>query len=242
MRTIDRRESLQLFTGLASAAMLFISGGPAFAAQGTAITFPHGEFILRRELEREMARGATLLVARAWRGRFETDGETALVTGEQISSRVVAPAHLEPIAAIERERRSSGPFPARLDMDGRIVGEATGSAAGKAEAVKAAMAVLERAGHTLGQLHESKAYLDRLASSADAMTRKIPADLFFPVVGEASERRTLTLPGGEEGQVSVFLKASAGPGGLLDTFERRIATRVRDDARLARESWSLRVE
>ena len=242
MKTIDRRESLQLFARLACGAMVSFTAGTAFASRGAAIIFPRGEFILRRELEREMARGATLLVARAWRGRFETDGETALVTGEQISSRVVAPAHLEPIAAIERARRSSGPFPARLDMDGRIVGEATESAAGKAEAVKAAMAMLERAGHTLGQLHESKAYLDRLASSADAMTRKIPADLFFPVVGEASERRTLTLPGGEEGQVSVFLKASAGPGGLLDTFERRIATRVRDDARLARESWSLRLE
>lgn len=231
----DRRAVLKL-CGFAGA----VIGVPAMAmAAPTAIVVPTRPFILRRALERGLAGGASLLVTREWRGQFEREQGRVVARGEQISCDVVAPAVLETIAAIERNRIAPGPFPAHLDGDGRIVGLREAPATGRGAAVAAAMAVLRQAGSATGALREARADLDRLAHASGAVMGETPPDLFFPLQGEASDRRDLALPGGETGEVSVHLSAEAGPGGLLERFERKIITRIGSDARESRETWTL---
>lgn len=210
-------------------------------AAAPAIVVPTRPFILRRELERGLARGASLLVTREWRGHFERDHGRTLALGEQIACSVEAPSVLEPIAAIERARIASGPFPAHLDAEGRILDHREIPATGRGAAVQAAMAVLADLGTSAEGLRDARADLDRLATASDEVISRPPPDLFFPLPGEASERRELVLPGGESGEVAVELSASAGPGGVLERFERRIITRIGDDVRKSRESWSLRM-
>lgn len=235
----SRRAILQLGGTLAASTAI---GWPAIAsATPRTIVIPTRAFILRRELERGLARGASLLVTREWRGRFEREQGQTTALGEQISCTVDAPAVLEPIAAIERDRIAPGPFPARLDRQGRMRDAGEAPATDRSAAVQAAMAVLAQQGTSEEELREARADLDRLAEASGAIIGEPPPDLFFPLPGKASERRELALPGGQSGEVTVELSASAGPGGLLEHFERTIMTRIGDDTRKSRESWSLRM-
>lgn len=239
MITSDRRGIVRFFGLLAT----FPLAGLAHESSATtgSIVIPTRPFILRRELMRGLARGASLLVTREWQGRFESVDGLTMATGEQQSCTVEAPDVLEPIAAIERERQSPGPFPARLDSAGRIVGEQPTMAQGKAAAVQAAIEVLEGLGKSGEELREAKQALAQLGQTSGALISETPPDLFFPVVGAASDKRTVALPGGLVGEVVVEIAASAGPGGLLDRFERRIVTRIGEDARESRETWQLRM-
>ena len=239
MAISNRRSVLQLIGGAAACAAIDLSS--VARAAGPAIAIPTRPFVLRRELERGLARNASLRVTREWRGHFrqESDGTTAL--GEQISCTVDAPAVLEPIAAIERERIAPGPFPARLDAEGRMMGHREAPATGREAAVQAAITVLRQSGTSASDLQAAHADLGQLARASDAVISDTPPDLFFPLPGEASDRRELALPGGETGEVLVELSASAGPGGLLERFERRIVTRIGEDVRLSRETWALRM-
>ena len=146
---------------------------------------------------------------------------------------------LEPIAAVERDRRSPGPFPARLDSRGRMVGSQPANTEGTAAAVQAAIGVLEQSGKSAAEMQEAKLYLAQLAKTAGTIIGTTPPDLFFPVTGEARDSRELPLPGGLVGEFSVELEASATTGGLLERFERRITTRIAEDVRLSRETWRL---
>lgn len=241
MITYDRRVVLRAMGALVVGCA---AGGATPKAWAAAPTFvvPTRSFVLRRELERGLARGASLLVIREWRGRFEQSGRDTLVEGAQISCTVDAPAVLEPIAAIERERIAPGPFPARLDAQGRIVDDPTAAVGtGRIAAVRAAIAVLEKLGASGTEMREAREYLGRLAEVSGTIISETPPDLFFPVVGEASERREVTLPDGTRGEVSVHLAARAGPGGLLESLDRRISTRIGDEARNSRETWHLRM-
>jgi hypothetical protein len=238
MTASGRRGALKYVGAIALLPTLALAG--PVGATGR-IVIPARQFILRRELERGLAGGASLIVTREWKGQFEAGPNGTRVTGEQIASTVDAPDHLEPIAAIERERRDAGPFPALLDSAGRLIGSRTQQAEGKAAAVRTAIAILERAGKSAKDLRQAKQFLSRLAESAGAFISAVPADLFFPVVGEAHDVRTLELPDGMVGEVSVWLASRSGHGGLLDLFERRITTRIGEDSRLSRETWRLRL-
>lgn len=241
MIAVDRRMILRSI-----GATLAAGSGLALAARARAVSasivVPQRSFVLRRELERGLAHGDSLLVVREWRARFEQSERGTLVEGSQVSCTVDAPAVLEPIAAIERDRIEAGPFPARLDMNGRIIDDrSVARGAGAGDAVQAAFAVLERLGTPNAEMREAREYLGRLAEASGRIISAIPPDLFFPVVGEASERRELALPDGTMGEVSVKIAVRAGAGGLLESFDRRIVTRIGDDTRNSRETWRLRL-
>lgn len=237
MKADNRRGVLRL---LGLAAIVPVLGHPAAVwAAGRSISVPTRPFLLRRELERGMARGASLIVTREWEGRFESIGGQTRVTGEQVSCMVDAPAVLEPIAVVERARRSPGPFPAFLDTGGRMIGSQPVNTEGTGAAVQAAIGVLEQSGKSAAEMQEAKLYLAQLAKTAGTIIGTTPPDLFFPVAGEARDSRELPLPGGLVGAFSVELEASAAAGGLLERFERRITTRIAEDVRLSRETWRL---
>lgn len=218
---------------------------PAFGLSGPArgegpIIIPTRPFILRRELERGLAGGSSLTVTREWKARFEPAPSGTRVTGEQILCTVDAPPHLEPIARIERSRIAPGPFPAILDSQGRMIGSPPEQADGTAAAVRTGLSILEQAGKSVEELREARQFLSRLAEAAGAAISGPPPDLFFPIAGSARDVRTLDLPDGLTGEVTVELTARTGLGGLLETFDRRITTRIDEDSRLSRENWSLR--
>lgn len=233
----DRRRALRLFfLGLAAPLAL----GPSLArAAGSRRPVPQGRFLLRRELERGLAGGASLTVVREWRFGFAPAASGLHVDGEQVRCAVVAPEVLRPLAAIEQARVAPGPFPAVLDTHGRIAESARGAASDKAEAVRIALRMLEDAGAHPTRLREARSYLGSLAKAAGSIISATPPDLFFPEPGSASETRKLALPDGGYGSIAVELAASAGRNGLLERLERRITARIGGDERLSRETWSL---
>ena len=186
-----------------------------------------------------MARGHRLLVTREWDGRFLQEEGRVTAVGEQISCTVEAPPVLEPLAALERARRASGPFPATLDASGRIVGDLPEDEVDSSAAIAAALGVLKNAGKSPATLAAARTGLERLAGVASAVTDAIPPDLFYPAAGAFEDQRELDLPEGETGHVSVAITARAAPGGLLEMLERRVVTRIGDDVRRTREVWSL---
>lgn len=240
MKQIGRRAALGRFAIMALATASFPALARTSRMSSARLIVPDRSFILRREFERELSSDASILVAREWQGQLFAMADGARVEGRQTNCTVEAPEILAPVAEIERKRIAPGPFPAILGADGRIVDGEEESASGKTAAVDAANAILEQLGPP-GDLADSRAFLARLASQAGAIISATPDDLFFPAVGSASEHRTIELPDGLAGLVTVDLVASASVGGLLDTLERRITTRIGDSKRLSRERWSLRL-
>lgn len=237
MRGFERRAVLR-----ATAALV---GGSVWAqpqmlrAATSGIVIPTAPFVLRRILMRDLARGDRLVVTRDWIGRFHSDGGRTIATGEQSTCTVEAPTVLEPLAALERARRASGPFPAELDALGHIVGAGADAMTDTKTAIAAALNILQEAGKAPADVAAARLGLERLTKMSGAMTDTIPPDLFFPVTGEASESREMALDGGLAGQMVLAVVARAQEGGLLESLDRRIATRIGEDTRETREIWSL---
>lgn len=237
MAASDRRTALR-WMALAATLPAFLSAAQASAAQGR-VAFPDGRFRLRRELERGLAGGASLTVVRDWGFHFEEIAGGSRADGSQVDCQVTAPAVLAPLAEIEQARVAPGPFPALLDAQGRIRESAHDTGTGKVEAVRIALALLEEAGTEPSRLSEARAYLGALAQAAGAVISATPPDLFFPTPGEATESREIALSDGQNGSLTVELKASARGDGLLDRLERRITATIADDTRVSRETWAI---
>lgn len=233
----DRRTALRWMGS--AAACSFACAQSLAAAPRAGMIAPTGDFLLQRELERGLARGAVLTVTRSWLCHFEPLSRGARVVGHQVGCSVDAPAVLKPLADLERARVAAGPFPALLDSRGRIVDAALESASGKAEAVRIALDMLEQAGLEQPQIAEARAYLTSLSKAAGAVISATPIDLFFPTAGEASESREIPIGQGLTGFITVDLSASTTSSGLLERLERRITARVDGDRRISRETWSL---
>ena len=108
---IGRRHLVGLLSFLPVATMLPRAG---FAAPA-ALAFAPGTapFRLIRRVERELRDGALLVVERAWSIRFVAQGQGYRLEGKQADVSVDAPAELDFLAAIERDRVEDGmPGPA----------------------------------------------------------------------------------------------------------------------------------
>ena len=67
-----------------------------------------------------------------------------------------------------------------------------------------------------------------------------PVDLFRPAPGKRRETRTIPLPNGARGQVTVDTEAQvAAQTGLLSSFTRTVITDLGDDVRATYETWTL---
>jgi hypothetical protein len=67
-----------------------------------------------------------------------------------------------------------------------------------------------------------------------------PNDIFHPVPGSRRESRTIALPGGGEGSVTIDIKTQ-GPslGGQIALLDRVVTTELAGDRRVTREQWQL---
>jgi hypothetical protein len=220
---------------------------PLFAAQGVsaatpgaaAIHPPSGSMLCRRRLERGLAGGASFIVTREFRVRFEPVAGGYLLEGAQLSARVDGPSSLASLAALEEQRVESGLFPLELDAAGQII-DGSGVMSGS-EVERAIQFVRERFPEEAGkERNEAVDFVEALHSTGTRLTAELPADLFAPVERTRTDHREITLPWGDRGEVSTRFEAERDPQTQLMRYaNREIMTRLGDDTRRSFEGWEL---
>ena len=227
------------------AALLPVASGGAWAeapAQSAAARFtpPTTPLVLTRSVIRVLADGKQIVVTRRYVIRFVPEGDGYRLEGEQIDARVEAPPILASLAEIERKRIEKGLFPARLDAHGMI---REGAQALPDPAVRQAAAaqgarIIGGAPIALEAKRERSALLNQVSSIP--ATSAWPAFLFNPGHEERVERRRVALPGGDEGEVEVRIRASElMPCGLPGRVERVVTTQLAGTSRVSREVWTI---
>lgn len=199
-----------------------------------------GRYRLARTLMRELGDGAAIVVTRAWDIRIEPLREGFAVSGRQVFAEVAAPPLLDQLAAMEQAQDAGGIFPMALDAAGLIrrSGAPMGGAVltrgiDTARSLFAALPSPERRGEVV-------TFAAKLAGLGASAVGQPPRDLFFPRSGTQLSERTVLLPGGAEGTISVTVSAKVeGKSGLLATSERRIVTMAGPGRRLSSDRWIL---
>jgi len=229
----DRRALL----GYAAAAVA-LSALPARAA---AFAPPAAPMRYTRRLERGLPGGASLVVARSFAIRFVPEGAGFRVEGEQVAVEVEAPEQLAALAQIERERRETGLFPLRLDAAGVMERAVGGIETGKLdEAVREVVARIESWDHAPAEREELREFVNAVHRSAGAMLTELPRDLFAPLQLARTERRAVTLPGGDAGEVRMSFTAERdSASGLMRSATREVVTEIAGDLRRTVETWRL---
>jgi hypothetical protein len=233
--------ALRWAVAAALAPALATRGWAIAPAAGKGIHPPLSPLVFSRRLERGLAGGAKLVVARSFAVRFAAAAEGWTLAGEQVDVAVEAPERIAALAAIERGRKETGLFPLTLDRSGLIV---AGPPTERPKEVDRAIAIVR------GELakrdvdaDESRAYeaFIRLVHEAGAkMSSAPPDDLFAPRDTQSHVERELALPGGGAGTIEVDFAATVDPAsGVMRSARRDIVTRIGDDRRLTREDWSL---
>lgn len=226
---------------LAAGMILGLTAPAAQADESASVPVPAGHWTLTRVLERGLHDGKAIVVTRRWEIWFSPAPTGMTVHGRQISAHVEAPAELAPIARLERERKVTDMFPARLDAAGKIIAMPAETGDGTAaRAAEEALAIFRKRGETGAAIADRRRFLALISQAAAKPINQIPADLFFPRSGRSTQRRDMTLPDGTLGHIEIVRTASARSGGqLLDHSERRIVTSIDGHQQITRESWSL---
>lgn len=230
-----------LLRGALAGPLLAFPALAALAEDGAGRPVPQGTFVLTRQIERVMADGTSIAVIRRWQIRFEPSGRGMQVLGHQISAEVDAPPRLAELAQVERTRPTDGMFPILLSGDGRIFGagdDREGDAV--AEALRIASEMIARVDGPEQATDAALSNLALLQAAGTSLLETLPADLFFPLTGAQDERRALTLPGGEQGDIELHRMASSGADGMLERIERRVISTLGNSRRESRETWSLK--
>jgi hypothetical protein len=242
-RGYDRR---RVAARIAAAALLPFGalGTPlssAIAATPRSREAPDGDFLLGRVLTRELGDGAAIVVTRRWRIHFAAAEGGMVVGGEQVFAEVAAPPVLAPLATLEKTRATAHIFPLRLDPLGHITGnEREMDAAHLLHAIETGQAMVAHGPDGEARAKDAKTFLAQLARMGAEAVSTLPRDLFYPAPTRNSATRSLALPGGDDGTISVITDASVQAGsGLLRASERAIMTRIGDSTRMAKEGWSL---
>lgn len=212
------------------------------AAQSNAGLFQpdQASFILTRTQWRSLADGGQIVVSRHYAVEILPCEDGYTVEGKLVGTTVDAPAVLEPLARIERSRADEGPFSLRLDQRGLIVpGSPNTHRSGQDQAVEHGRAMLNRSGLPAAARNDALAMVDRIMSAASTASAW-PRDLFNPASHQSSERHSLPLPGGEQGDVVVSTSVEGlRPGSLPAAVERTVVTRFAGSERRTRERWTM---
>ena len=218
----------------------WIGASPSLAH--TRLHAPVGAMLLSRKLVRGLSDGNRVIVERTWEITFSVQGSGLAVEGSQVAVRVSVPDRLEPIAEIERERITDDQFPILIGPDGLII------AAGEAEkpadiqrAIEVAEQMIADSGSPVSHQRRLNVYLAQIQASGNSLLERLPSDLFFPKSKGFTERRPVSLPGGQMGEFLVNYTVSAQPvSGLLNEAKRQIITRVAGTEQTSSEHWKLR--
>ena len=239
--TFDRRDMMRAlgYLGLSVTASPFLFGAPARAAR---LSVPvTGRYHLHRRLVRGLSDGKAIVVERHWDCEFTPEGSRLRVSGTQTSVTVDAPAKLEPLAAIERQREVAGLFPATIDEQGKFTQPVRGMSAEDLDAsIQTALAMYRARGADGETIANAKQFLNSLSNASAAMISSIPPDLFFPAPGKHQVEREIELANGEKGAFLLTAIAEADGGtGLLKHSSREVITSAHGSERHSSESWRL---
>lgn len=239
MKGRTRRGFLDSMAKVSAVGVLGLWSGPIASASRIAI--PETPMILSRRLVRGLHDGKTITVERSWNVHFRMLGNGIVVTGEQLSARVDAPAKLAPIVRIEEARSTAQLWPLRLSSEGKIVSSGVYTSREDIEAaIRAGREIIRSSGASDGYKALKLGYLSRLEQAGGSLLEKLPSDLFFPAGGESALVDVVELPGGVTGTLEVIYRsASAGEGAWLARAERQITTRIGEDERLSSDAWRL---
>ncbi|MEO6387367.1 MAG: hypothetical protein ABIT16_05290 [Croceibacterium sp.] len=228
---------------LAATAMIlpFVTATARAAGARPPFQPPAGPMLYSRRLERTLADGASYVVTRSFAVRFEAAARGFRVTGEQVDVQVAAPAKLAEFARIERERREEVLFPLHLDANGAITGAKRVPLGNQLDqAVGEALAAISQRTNSAAERAELRQFITAISQSAGQLVTRLPADLFAPSLTPQRATRSLELPGGEAGEVTVSFSAAADPvTGLMEQATREVLTRLEHDSRRTVESWRL---
>lgn len=197
---------------------------------------------LARRVERQLQGGARLTVERRWSLKFAVQGRGYLVDGHQTGVTVDAPPALAFLAQMERDRLENDMFPLMLDAAGQIL-SATSSRADEAlsTAVEQVRKRLEAAFGDGSDMAER--FLAELQQAGEQSLAAWPANMLAPGAFDREEHRTVPLPDGRNGSITVRTLASSDPAtGLMERFERQVTSRLGDSLREGLERLSLSPE
>jgi hypothetical protein len=205
-------------------------------------TPPREPLVLTRTLVRGLRDGHQIVVRRSYAVEFVTLDDGYRVNGQLLETTVEAPPRLAALAEIERKRPDEGTFPIELDRDGRIRSgpHRTPADSPVAEAaLTRTRAMIATSGLAGADQREADRQLGQLAAAAGA-GGQWPADLFTGASGERQERRAIALPDGEQGEVTVSIRAE-GPieGGLSSSMVRTVTTVMAGSTRVSSEAWNI---
>lgn len=237
----DRREAL-FRAAIFSLGLGLVGAQPALAVSAHRFNPGARPMVYTRRLVRGLAGGGAIEVKRSFEVSFiEKRGSGFELVGRQIDVAVDAPAPLQALADIERNRIEQGLFPLQLDRDGMIQTKSPVSAKQATQlAVTKAMAMAETT-ESVSDPQLFRQFLQQVQQSAAQFMSQLPVDLFAPSTHPVVLRRELPLPGDLSGEVEVVYESAADPStGLLTTAQRAVTTRIGDDSRTAQEAWSLK--
>jgi hypothetical protein len=228
---------------LAGTAVLLVVAAQAGAAAPErvatgAFSPPLSNLLLTRRLERPLADGNVIVTERTYEVQMFREGDGFRVEGRLIEARVEAPPSLAALAEIERRRSDAGLFPVRLDARGLIVTGSPPRADGSLD--RASAVASAKVGSSLegDERRTAEAFIAQLRGRPAHV--QWPADVFHPAIGRRHEERSIAVPGGAEGLVTIEIEGrSGGTDGLIAGIERVVTTHLGADRRVTREVWRL---
>jgi hypothetical protein len=238
----DRRQVLH--AAMAALVLPLVSAPGLARAQGRAFAPPPGSMLYTRRLERSLPGNARFTVSRSFAIRFHQEAGGYRVTGEQVAVDVDAPDSLAPFAAMERERMEEGLFPLFLDQDGLI---AAGADVAESPRLDQAVQEVLRRINALpvpeADQAEMTSFVRAVHANAAQLLTELPRDLFAPDGERSRHSRTVALPGGGEGVVTVGYTAETEPStGLMRNAEREVVTEFAGSLRRTLERWTLTLQ
>ncbi|MCB2072745.1 MAG: hypothetical protein H6917_06425 [Novosphingobium sp.] len=200
---------------------------------------PQSTMLLTRTLRRPLPGGKQVVTRRSYEVSILPDGEGFRIDGKLVDVAVEAPENLGALAEIERKRPDKGMFPMRLDAGGMLLPGADPQAgATTQEAIALASQQVDSMKLAAFDMLQARAFVGQFQKRQGLS--EWPVDLFRPAPGKRRETRTIPLPNGARGQVTVDTEAQvAAQTGLLSSFTRTVITDLGDDVRATYETWTL---
>ena len=233
LRWLAIAPGLALTSRPASASVL----SPGFSPRAT-------PYRLVRRVERDLRDRTRLVVERTWSIRFLPLEQGYRVDGRQTGIGVDAPAALDFLVRIERERIEEAMFPLLLDSRGLAAGGAcVHTDAALAKAVGEVRSRLNRILIDGDERAQAARFLTHLQRAGENALSAWPAALFAPGHIDMVEQRTVPLPDGLPGKVAVHTVASSNrTTGLMEHFQRTVETRIAGGTRTGLERFTLTPE
>jgi hypothetical protein len=224
-------------------ALATLSSGPLLAQSAPAATDSAplartAPLLVTRTATRTLRDGKEIVTRRTYRVTFRRDGTGFVAQGVQTNSEIEAPPVLASLARIERDRPDNAIFPAQLDASGLIV-EAASTEPGPelAAGIAAARKLVAPVRLSGPDRATANAVLDAAAKGHPAPW---PADLFSASASDQTMQRTIELPSGAPGLITVTQRIPARRSdGTPARYVREVVTEIDGSSRPNREEWSI---